>query len=132
MKHINYELALRALNHAVALKGYDYVDPRADIGVQCTNTRVTVEGVWKPGCIVGTALVWLGVPAEWFYEAGCNGASSSRTLEMLALSGLMKFDDEAEYLLGRAQAEQDRKSTWGRAVALAHLGDEWFNSLQPR
>lgn len=129
MKTINYELALRALNEAVAKRGYNHVDRNAAKGLQCSNVSL-VEGVWVPECIVGTALVWLGVPAEWFHEQDCIGVSYVSACGRLQEEGVMQFDDEATRLLGHAQVKQDRKHTWGEAVTMAHLGDDLFHHLR--
>lgn len=122
MRTITYEDALRALNQAVADKGYNHVYER--IHAVCYN-------VWegKPDCIVGHALVYLGVPVEWFEtDSLCNDGASD-VCSALFRDDMFRFDDDAIELFRSAQDSQDNASTWGVSVTRAHLGEEWFASL---
>lgn len=128
MQNITYETVLRGLNEAVASKGHDYVDIDAKIAAACRNVRQQ-DGVDIPSCIVGTVLVWLGVPVEWFGENDCKMTGVAPTLVYLKDQGLLAFESSAVGLLSKVQELQDGAVPWGEAVTRAHLGDEWFYSL---
>lgn len=130
MRTITREEALHALNEAVAMKGPDYVDAFAAKGETCRNV-VKVGGTWVPSCIVGTALVWLGVPAEWF-AMECQSVSIGTAAQRLRRDGVMNLTDDAVELMAQAQTKQDQKNSWGDAVAYAALGFDTFHSLEPR
>lgn len=131
MNVTGYDEALRALNEAVRMKGHDYVDKFAKEGLTCQNIIGSkVEG-YLPSCIVGTALVWLGVPAEWFAEVGCYSTSIEPLSERLAGAEILHLSRAAVALMSRAQTAQDSKETWGDAVVRAHLHDT-FDDLVPR
>lgn len=132
MQTIEYDDALRALNQAVADKGYGYVYPRDDRpGGSCFN-------VWEgnPDCIVGHALVWLGVPVEWFTEAregshwGRENDSAYDVCTNLAVSDMFNVTDEARDLLAHVQRLQDEGVPWGEAVTMAHLSVDVFEALR--
>lgn len=132
MRTITREEALHALNEAVAMKGPNYVDVFAARGDTCRNVVRDEEGEWAPSCIVGTALVWLGIPAEWFAESQCLAVTATTATTRLRNAGLMDFSEDAVELLSDAQSKQDQKHSWGEAVAYAALGFDWFHSLVPR
>lgn len=126
MKTIEYADALRALNEAVKAKGYKYVYPRTERSANyCYN-------IWngQPDCIVGTALVWLGVPIEWFEaEPSRENDDVGDVCKALLLDGKFEFTEDAKDLLGQAQTHQDNGIPWGEAVTLAHLGGLTFENL---
>lgn len=132
MRTITREEALHALNEAVAMKGPDYVDIDAANGRTCRNVRREDDGTWVPSCIVGTALVWLGIPVEWFVEDDCKAVSIATVAYRLRAAGLMDIPQDVVGFLGDAQSKQDQKHSWGEAVAYAALGFDWFYSLEPR
>lgn len=138
MQTITYEMALRALNEAVKKNGYGYIDPQAKIGETCQNVRRVVDedggltDQWEPSCIVGTALVWLGVPVEWFPLNHCYCQSIERVAVALRVTGVLDLTSEALRLLVKVQNYQDQAMNWGAAVAAGHLGWEWLGSLAPR
>lgn len=123
MHVVEYEEALRGLNEAVKTKGYDYIYPRRE--------RLYCYNVWQgqPDCIVGWVMVWLGVPVEWFEEEHRDTDDVGDTCKALHLEGRFEFTEEARDLLGKVQISQDNGMAWGEAVTRAHLGDEWFASL---
>lgn len=137
MQTITYETALRALNEAVKAKGYNHVygsgdGNSGDLG-GCYN--VTLQG--EPDCIVGWALIWLGVPAEWFMARdtleGCRrSAAAGPVCRMLKKAGMFEVDEDAQRLFRDAQEYQDTGRPWGLAVTKAHLGEDWFHSLAAR
>lgn len=132
MRTITREEALHALNEAVASKGYDYVDADAAMGHTCRNIRKQDDGTWVPSCIVGTALVWLGIPIEWFVETDCHAVSVATVAERLHRASLVNIPEDVLDFLADAQTKQDQKHPWGEAVAYAYLGWNGFNELQPR
>lgn len=123
MQTIEYKDALRALNHAVADKGYGHAYERQG-GGYCYN-------VWEgqPACIVGHALIFLGVPIEWFGKDTRDNDAVADVCHVLFMEGMFKITDEALHLLSMAQVYQDGGLTWGVAVTRAHLGQDWFDSL---
>lgn len=131
MQTIEYDDALRALNQAVADKGYGYVYPRDERGGHCYN-------VWEgnPDCIVGHALVWLGVPVEWFTKAreghlwGRENDSAYDVCTTLAVSNMFNLTEEARDLLADVQRLQDEGVPWGEAVTRAHLSTDVFEALR--
>lgn len=131
MQTIEYDDALRALNQAVADKGYGYVYPRDERGGFCYN-------VWEgnPDCIVGHALSWLGVPVEWFTEAregshwGRENDSAYDVCTTLAVSNMFNLTEEARDLLADVQRLQDEGVPWGEAVTRAHLSTDVFEALR--
>ena len=100
MRTITVEEAVRALNEAVASKGYDYIDPDAAAGNSCRNVKYTPDGDLVPSCIVGTALVWLGVPVEWFREQECETHSIHTLSADLKDTGTLGFTEDALEILG--------------------------------
>jgi len=131
MQKITYETALRALNEAVKAKGYNHTYQRSGT-YGCYN--VTLGG--DPDCIVGWALIWLGVPAQWFLERdkehgdARRGAGAGSVCNMLYRSELLDVDEDAVDLFNSAQARQDQGVTWGEAVTIGHLGGEAFDNLR--
>lgn len=132
MRTITVEEAVRALNEAVASKGYDYIDPDAASGNSCRNVKYTIGGDLVPSCIVGTALVWLGVPVEWFRLRECESHSIYTLSGDLRDTGTLDITEDALEILSVAQGQQDQRQPWGVAVTRAVLGFEWFNDLEPR
>lgn len=123
MKTITHDDALRALNEAVKVKGYDFVYDRRE-GNSCYN-------VWngKPDCIVGHALVWLGVPIEWFEEESRANDGAYDVCNALSLDEMFVVGDDALDLFREVQDSQDNQVPWGEAVTRAHLGYDVFMSM---
>jgi hypothetical protein len=132
MQTITYETALRALNEAVKAKGYDHRYEREEFG-GCYN--VTING--DPDCIVGWALIWLGVPAEWFTgsdprEGDRRGAGAGTVCHMLRKDDMLNVTDAAMELFRRVQARQDAVCAWGEAVTIGHLSPGIFEAMRLR
>lgn len=131
MQKITREIALRALNEAVKAKGYNHVYERGPVD-GCYN--VTLDG--DPDCIVGTALIWLGVPAQWFLESdetfggSRRGVGAGVVCNMLYRSELFDVDEEAADLFRDVQVYQDQGVAWGEAVTRAHLGRDVFDDMR--
>lgn len=132
MRTITREEALHALNEAVAMKGPDYVDIDAANGRTCRNVRREHDGTWVPSCIVGTALVWLGIPVEWFVEDDCKAVSIATVAYRLRRAGLMDIPGDVLGFLGDVQMRQDQNHSWGESVAMTVLGRDVFKGLEPR
>jgi hypothetical protein len=130
MQKITYDDALRALNEAVKAKGYNHVYVREEFG-GCYN--VTLDG--DPDCIVGWALIWLGVPAEWFtghdpVEGGRRGAGAGSVCHMLRKDEMLNVTDDAMELFRTVQTRQDTGTAWGAAVTMEHLSPGIFEAMR--
>lgn len=74
----------------------------------------------EPCCIVGTALVELGVPARKFYDdEDLNSGTSARTMfrhmaDELGLENDLTYDEWAA--IDDAQCAQDTGVVWGEAI----------------
>jgi hypothetical protein len=123
MKHVTLDDALDALRKAVAEKGYDY-----QYGEHHSACRyVSSDGEAQPQCIIGHALVYLGVPAEYLAESQWNVKPIRGVLEAGVLEG-HRFDPRAIDAFHVAQDAQDYScssrlrgadTSWGAAVAAA-------------
>lgn len=123
MNVIEYADALRALNEAVKTKGYKYVYERAEGGA-CSNVRGD-----SPDCIVGYALVFLGVPVEWFEANNLVCSTAADVCEAINHGDALRlvFQPDAIDLFVNVQVQQDNGVPWGEAVTRSHLTeDEWF------
>lgn len=121
MIEISYDVALKALKDAVAEKGADYVYPVRDDGDRCVYT---VDG--KPSCIVGNALVRIGVPVEKLPREEDFQYRAAQQVKELG-EGVRVADDAAS-LFDRAQQWQDGGITWGESVARAVA---WESTREP-
>lgn len=124
MEIVRYQNALWALNMAVALRGPEHVDPNAPD--ECTY--VSKDGK-EAACLIGTALVWLGVPVD-FFSVPLREAGSNQVIRALREERLLDFSTEATNLFEVAQDAQDAGRAWGEAVAVAHLGWRDFGRLE--
>lgn len=90
---------------------------------RCANVHKT-EGGWVPGCIVGRALLDLGVPPEWFAEHDLINAASGQVLINLGLfdyrGGNGDHVDIQARRITRIQRLQDQRKPWGKAVAIVN------------
>jgi hypothetical protein len=118
--------ALELLKTAVAEKGagYVYEEPAGSIG--CRYADVEND---EPSCIVGNALHRKGITvatldemdrADLVHEDDVSSTTISQicTLDTAALYGF-ELTDSARGVFATAQAQQDSRVPWGRAVALA-------------
>lgn len=121
MKTITYADALNALNEAVKAKGYDYVYTKR--GNFCYNV---FDG--NPDCIVGHALVWLGVPVEWFADSMLN-ENATTVCNTLNFRGMFDIEEDAIEFLSEVQVEQDSGTPWGKAVTRVHIGFKQYHVL---
>jgi hypothetical protein len=114
--------ALDALRKAVAEKGHEYV--YSEEHDSCYYAAV-VNGEPQPACMVGHALVYLGVPADHLVESGWNYMSVVGSVGTGALNDLgYVFDRDAIGVLNVAQRVQDllddeKDTSWGAALAEA-------------
>lgn len=80
------------------------------VGSGCLYVHPTEEG-FEPGCIVGVAVLALGVSADAIKEA-----NYSRIELMFHKVGISYTTQEVEWL-SFVQIKQDKGQTWGSAVA---------------
>lgn len=91
---------------------------------QLACAYVPVEGQPYESCIVGRALIRLGVPENWLEDR--NLFTYRQIRGRLIRDGYMsaplaeKYDPRSSgYWIGLVQSEQDRLKSWGTAVASA-------------
>jgi len=76
----------------------------------CAYVHYVDGGGLCDGCLIGTVLVKLGVPREWFIEVGANtGKGAGLVLEQFG------FSREIGIAADRAQNVQDGGEPWWRA-----------------
>lgn len=124
MIKIDYDTALKALNDAVKEKGSDFVyksDPlRLHFSSKCTYVHFKDAEQYDsgeptvPGCIVGNAMLRLGVPLTLLQEN--NGAASNDLILRMEAANTVRVTDKATYLLDYVQRLQDSGTSWGEAV----------------
>jgi hypothetical protein len=104
-KTIEFSEALNSLNKAVAKKGEDYV-------YRSGRCRY-FEDDGGPSCLVGWVLADKGVTKA---DLDARGNVNSEGLDSLFRSGLVEADDRTRRLLSEAQAANDGRTAWGRAM----------------
>ena len=86
-----------------------------------TWAATKVETTYVPQCIVGAALVELGVEPDWFVKEGVNRMSITSVLRALDMGAT---PEQVEWL-HRVQRLQDNHLSWESAVHWAgHWGSE--------
>lgn len=93
---------------ATMAQPYDPTNPAEGLTWVATKAETTYE----PQCIVGAALVELGVEPDWFVKTGSNRLSVLGVLEKLGMGGT---SDQIKWL-DRVQRLQDNHLPWERAV----------------
>jgi hypothetical protein len=140
-KTIGKDEAVELIRHAVKLKGSDYVDPRSGpMGHGCQYVNGTTG---QPLCIVGHALVELGVPTDALikapeidnlialpYDREGDPTGEPGRIKYLSGGGLAEVEDleftpEAVGAFEAAQSTQDAGDTWGQALAAAEESKPW-------
>lgn len=118
------DLAAKVRELAAENPDYIYQPPKGTIG--CKNAEKTADGEWVGSCIVGRALIALGINPRWFEDAGYNGSSFGTVFDALQRAWLMEPEDvtieEADpYLfVQRVQSHQDTGNTrWAECVRIA-------------
>ena len=137
---ITGESAMKALEDCVDEMGREYVyeaegadteDSCAYIhnvknegfGSEFDTYSVTPDSV--PGCLIGHALVKLGVPMKTFLDLGLNtGHDASEALLKLKQERIVDFPNEVQFqavvsAYNRAQYRQDSGHGWGVALDVA-------------
>lgn len=134
MIKIDVRKAITALSEAVAEKGSEYIyqplpahgcvyvhfdaQPNPQTG---NYEKVNLE----PGCLVGNALIRLGVPAEAFFGDGENHGSINEGMDALGAllrleaRGILEFDNDVDSIFQAAQNVQDDQKSWGLALNAA-------------
>jgi hypothetical protein len=121
MIEIDADTAVRAMREAVEAKGRDfvYLRPTDEEDGACSYTHL-VDGEVVPGCLVGDALVRLGVPVGKFRDLNINtGEDPWGAMSRLKWDGILKFSEGAADVFGEAQRQQDSGIAWGNALAHA-------------
>ena len=99
-----------------------YAPQRDNCSYVCDASGCTPEH----GCIVGQALVRLGVPqallAEIEVREGQDAISNMPPIVSNYGVGVELVVEQEVYWLSRVQAHQDRAVPWGESVALADAG----------
>lgn len=127
MIEITYDVALSALNDAVKKYGAEFVYEKGmftandggDMFASCAYLHADADGnLTEPGCIVGHALVGLGVSTEPIkdYNVGMN---ADDMLRILAERGCISYTNKAKALLNTVQGYQDEGMPWGEAIVLS-------------
>lgn len=117
-EHIDLAKAKELIERAIEERSADYVYVAPEAG-SCVYFR---DG--KPSCIVGLALLYVGLTAEEVVDcAGNVGVDVNRLIEKLGVKHLLTI--EAIDLLDAVQDRQDSKEPWGTAYrrALQELED---------
>lgn len=121
-KRVTLDDALDALRKAVAEKGHEYL-----YGAEYDRCQyVTLAGgEVRPACIVGHALVYLGVPADLLAQERSSEVAITSAWHELSESGY-EFEADALSALAAAQRVQDSSfsgdvetTSWGAALAAA-------------
>lgn len=116
---IDYDEAVRLVESVMNKEGFgpDYVyqNPDPEQPTRCFN-------VWngEGSCIIGRALIEMGVEPEWFKQTGMRPAQPfsdvSRDLE---IEKSIRFTSKAYHFLREIQSCQDTKVPWGQAIRSA-------------
>lgn len=128
---VNYATFKQALLELVEANGSDYVykpDERNDDGYMmgmCENVQHDDEGNLVGSCIVGSAMVLLGVDPLAMASDAVRYADAGELLATLEDSGLIEFEPKGwdvahtKELLLTAQVHQDKGAEWGESVETA-------------
>lgn len=101
-----------------------YLPPNGE-GFTCYNAVLQDDGTAVGSCLVGQALIKLGVPAQWLAGDLNRRSSSGDVLHNGHQAGVLVLPDDPEDrrdvfdYLARAQMEQDREKRWADAEASA-------------
>lgn len=99
---------MAAFTRTIAERGINYVyeSPSYETTDRCVN----IDREKKCGsCLIGTVLVNMGVPIEWFISRGFTDSDALRVL------GALGFSNEIRASARAAQMCQDDKNDWGMA-----------------
>lgn len=109
--NINYDQILKAVEHAVSLKGADYQYPFDGYSTSCYYVRNE-----QPSCIAAVALHHLGVPVS---DLKRNEGVASDGISFTINGEAAVLTPKASYFLRTAQRRQDKGESWGSALAEA-------------
>lgn len=135
MIQIDIKTAVSALAHAVEEKGYDFVYEKfAGHGCAYVHYSETIDDQGRsiktdlePGCLVGSALIYLGVKPESFFNTRLSGSPINTGHDAFQACHALKYIGEIEYAPGvteifqQAQSVQDDGKTWGEALKAAKV-----------
>lgn len=121
---ITTQTALRLMNEVVKERGLGHVQR------ECVNVSIyhgeDGNRIYKPECLVGSALVKHGVTGEDFWNGGVCHASIDSTAGSLKALGVVDITEEAEKVFRMAQLLQDTGTPWGTALKTAELTSAVF------
>lgn len=83
---------------------------------RCANVHESERGGWEPGCIVGKALIDLGVEPEWFVR---NALVESGIVTVVRRMGLNYSRNPQLNFIVDVQDYQDEHNSWGHALKKA-------------
>lgn len=112
---ITLDMVLEAIDHAVGVRGADYVDPAT--GQVSPGECKYVRG-GAPSCIIGTALAHLGVPLEVLEEIDDSDdptVGGGEDFLQILHEADVTFAPHVRPVLAVAQITQDSGRTWGQA-----------------
>lgn len=135
MLELTFEKAQELVDAAIAERGEDYVYSKqagSCLYVHSDSWFHDERGEWvrvneKPGCIVGVALVNLGVGMDELVSI--NTLDASAALQHLEQRGVW-VETEAVDFLSRVQVSQDNGMPWGEARDRANLGQVYSKSSE--
>lgn len=78
----------------------------------CVNVTCNASDEWEPVCLIGTILVNMGVPAEWFEATNTGSRDAHYVMNTLGFSTRITTAARA------AQRVQDNRGTWGDALKM--------------
>jgi len=126
MLNLNLDKAVELVELAIASKpeGYKYEVPEGpgvclyvdyDTGTWDEETEEYEQSNFRPGCLVGTALILGGIPQDNFLKGSLNEQGSNDILAALKDDGLITFDTHSAHYLDMLQGSQDKGATWAEA-----------------
>lgn len=117
--NIDLDAAMDAVRQSVDEKGRDHI-AQPEYAGGCVYTTWTKDGN-APSCLVGHALVRLGLDADVFNELGINSdTDAERALEVLHLENYIgSVTGSATEFFIAVQTHQDKGNPWGEALNYA-------------
>ncbi len=100
----------------IATASPDFIYEAPD-GTQCVYVETDTNGNRVGSCVVGRALIALGVAPGDIIEQ----ASSFLALNKLGILTAFEDSHETRYWINRVQADQDEGKPWGVAIASANV-----------
>jgi hypothetical protein len=126
MLNLTLDKAVELVEQAVASKpeGYKYEAPEGpgvclyvDYDTSTWNEELEEYEAsnYRPGCLVGTALILGGIPQDKFLQGSLNEQGVGDLLGALQIDQNLTFDSDAARYLDILQGSQDKGATWADA-----------------